>query len=496
MSAAGLPRAVGRVETCVRSLASKPDFPAFSKHVQDVLAAIEHDQLSPRELGQLILPDFSLTLNLLRRANARNLSGRQIVSITHAVVMLGMEAVRHLASGQLIFEHFHDKPAGVRELMTLSILSANHVRQLTRPYPEVRSEEAYLCGMVRNLGEVLASYYLPAQYARILKLNDQKGLPLSSACKEVLQFTFEDLGEAVVRHWGLPERVATSVHATVPPKGPLSPRDLLMAAVSLGHLMTTSVYRMDPEEGAERLKASLRMHESWFRLSRDEVDRILAEAITGTQESFAAMNVSIDDLRLEAQTRTILQAMDTADAPADPDVAAEAPAEPEHRLETLSKEVFSLVESRGRCDLNQLIVKVLETVCEGTGAERAIFAFVDPERIFIEGRIGFGQHVDELIEKFKFRVSMRGGPVAMALLCKRSIWFDAARGETSPIADFFGCRSFGLYPIVVSGQAVGSIYMESRRRSLDLGSREEYLLERLRDALTSAFVRVRSGSNS
>ena len=36
-------------------------------------------------------------------------------------------------------------------------------------------EEAYLCGMFRNLGEVLAAAYVPDQYAEILReLRTQK----------------------------------------------------------------------------------------------------------------------------------------------------------------------------------------------------------------------------------------------------------------------------------------------------------------------------------
>jgi len=100
-----------KIANCVKSLTGKPDFPSFSQHVQAILAAVDHDEVSPRELTGLILRDYSLSLTLLRKANARNFPGRQIVSITHAVALLGTETVRRLAAGLRIFEHVHDQPA-------------------------------------------------------------------------------------------------------------------------------------------------------------------------------------------------------------------------------------------------------------------------------------------------------------------------------------------------------------------------------------------------
>ena len=300
------------ISNCVRALVKKPDFPAFSEHIQKVLAATDDEEASVRELTNLIIRDYSLTLKLLRASNAYNFSGRPILSITHALTMLGTEALRHLASSLLIFEHFHNKPAGVRELMMLSMLTANHVRGIARHVPCLKPEEAYLCGMLRNLGEVLAAYYLPGPYTKILTLIKERRSPVSVACQQILHFTFEDLGEAVARYWGMPEKVATSVRADLPISGPTdSPRNLLLAAVSMGHRITTAVYRMEPEGGPSRLKVCTWDYSSVLPLTREDVEEILKSAVSETQESFAAIGVPIDELHLETQTRRALNAHPT-----------------------------------------------------------------------------------------------------------------------------------------------------------------------------------------
>jgi HD-like signal output (HDOD) protein len=479
-----------KISECVKSLTGKPDFPVFSQHVQAILAAVDAEQ-SARELTRLIVHDYSLTLKVLLRANAYNVSGRPILSVTHAVVMLGTEAVRHIAAGLLIFEHFHNKPAGVKELMTLSILSANHVREIAAArLPRVALEEAYLCGMTRNLGEILVAYYLPHEYAEILRRVRDRPQPLDTACEAVLEFSFEDLGEAVSRYWGMPDRVVACQRAAVPIAGPTKSPDLLMDAVSLGHLMTTAAYRMQPQAGATLLKLCLEDHYPWLRLTREDVDEILQKAIDATRKSFEAMDVRIGQLRLEEQTRKVLEAMAAAGPkPAQPIMVL--PPAADDTLERLTAEVCGLVESGSSLDLNTLILMVLEAIYRGAGFERVIFAFVNPERTQIEGRIGLGDGVDKLIRKFKFRMSMSGGPVATALLCRRSVVVDSRRNEVNQLTRTLGCKYLGLYTLAVEGPVVGCIYMESRNTHPKLDSSQYYLLDRLRDVLVGAIARLR-----
>lgn len=480
-----------RISNCVTLLSGKPDFPTFSEHVQAIMAAVDGAGVSARELTDLIIRDYSLSLLLLRRANAHNVSGRPILSITHAVVMLGIEAVRHVAASLLIFEHFHNKPAAVRELMMLSMLTASHVQQIARRVPDVQPQEAYLCGLVRNLGELLVSYYMPIDYARILKRAEERKLPLARACMDILQFSFEDLGAAVANYWAMPQRVAECQRATAPLRLPgRGGHNLLMAAVSLGHEITTAVYRMEPETGAVRLKSCLQDHYGVLPLARQEVDTILANSIGETQKTFGAMGVHINELRLQAQTCGVLEAMtveDEAPVGSRPRVVATCETD---ILGQLAKDVHTLVAARSNLDLNTLILMVLEAIYRGAGFDRALFAFVNQERTYIEGRLGLGEGVDRLVERFKFRMAGTGGPVSAALLARRSVFGN----QGSSLARFLGCSFVGLYPVVVGGQVVGCIYMENQQPRAEPDEGQLRHLGQLRDSLVLAMRQLRGSA--
>src|SRR5580692_5947822 len=125
-----------------------PEFPALSRSIEQVLLKVE-EGASLQHITNVILKDYSLTLRILRTANSAlyNRSGRHIRSISHAVSLLGVESVREMATGVVLLEHFRKHSPGLKELILLSLLTANHAREVATRIGYPKPEEAYLCGM-------------------------------------------------------------------------------------------------------------------------------------------------------------------------------------------------------------------------------------------------------------------------------------------------------------------------------------------------------------
>jgi hypothetical protein len=247
---------------------------------------------------------------------------------------------------------------------------------------------------------------------------------------------------------------------------------------------------MDPKEGADHLKACLREQSAWLPIARKEVEEILKIGLSDTQESFSAMGIQLDELRLEAQTRSTVQAL-AEDGSAQSTGEADPSPPDGDTLERLAKDVCLLLDSPSEFELNALILKVLEAIHRGAGFERVIFAFLNEEGTSIEGRIGVGDNVDSLIEQFKFRMSLGGGPVSLALLLKHTVVGDTGGAEANKIGRLFGSSYLCLYPVVVARQVVGCIYGECRNPRPDLNSRDLSILEELRDSLAAAIARLK-----
>ncbi len=486
-----------RIESCLREILRQSDFPAISHHIQQVMCALQDEGASFRHLTSLVLRDYSLTLKVLRVANSAqyNRSGRPILSVSHAVVLLGADAIRYLAGSLVLFEHYQKHSPGLKELMLLSLLTANQTRAAAAQVRYPRREEAYLCGMFCNLGEVLIACYFPQPYACILGLIQDQNLSAREACLRILQFTYEDLGQAVAQHWNMPDQVTRCILdlETKPPKGALGSIDLLSMLTSFGHALTMAVYRRDAEGTRSRVNLLIKDYLPVLELRREDVGRILDTALLDTKNIFNLLHIPFDNLRLSRQA-------EAATAGAAEAVAAEGGLDLEqltsgpNLLEQLTHEVEVLVEAPGEFHLNNVLLMILEAIYRGGPFDRVLFCLVNPEHTYIQGRVGLGDGADGLRDSFCFPLSSRGGPIGAALRMKQELFLPEAGAAGSAEQDtlrVLGAASFGLLPVLVDNVLVGGLYFDRLGTEAPTDARTVRRLSKLRDLTGAAIKRSR-----
>jgi HD-like signal output (HDOD) protein len=472
-----------RLAACVERLSASADLPAFSHHVQELMSITTDERSSLWQVADTILKNVSLTGKVLRVVNAMhyNRLGEPILSISRAISLIGVNAIRDLAAGLLLFEHFGDRGAGVRELVLLSLLSANHARQAAIRTGHVQAEEAYLCGMFRGLGEVLVACYMPDEHAEILAQGAPHGRSDREAALRVLKFSYEDLGRAMAQQWRLGDKVSGAIRSpdTVQ-DSPGSEGERLALVTAFGHELSTCVYRMGPAAGRERLLALLRRWGPAMSLNEENIDAFLTAALAETRDTFAAAGVPLDRAQLE---RHIRRAVAPSAVEEEPPVEASAPAPAATAakpalmersgpatLAALTREMKSVVDSGGARGLNDVILMTIEAMARGVGFDRVLFCLLDVDRSHIQARMGAGDGVTELIARFRFPISQTSEPVWTAVRLQRDVFVERVResryGRT-PFAAVVGAASFGLLPLELDGTVIGCFYFD--RRTADLG---------------------------
>src|SRR5262249_4000399 len=238
----------------------QPNLPAFSHHLAELRNATGSDTTTLNLLTNTVLKNVSLTAMVLRMANSiqYNPRGRAVLSVSRAVVMMGWDAIKNLALGVLVFEHFRNQSEKLKELVLLAMLTANHSRQIAIRSGLRGIEEAYLCGLFQNLGELVVACYLPNEYARILDGISRNQTEVE-ACEEVLEFRYEDLGKTLARRWNLPETVAVCMES---PDFSLAVSDgeRLRIISQFSHALSASVYRKSPSECKDALSALIKRY--------------------------------------------------------------------------------------------------------------------------------------------------------------------------------------------------------------------------------------------
>lgn len=483
-----------RLRRRLAEILRRPDFPAFSEHIQRVMNSARDEDASVRLITNIILRDYSLTLRLLRTANspAYNRSGRPIHSVTHAVTLLGLEAVRNLAGGLLLFEHYRNTSPGLKELMLLSLLTANHASHASMLAHYPRFEEAYICGMYRNLGEVLVACYFPREYQALLREMNERSLTQRDAARQVFGFPLEELGQACSRHWGMPEAVTAAIRNWQPSRGAADSIEQLNNLTAFAHGLTTAVHRRDPATARPRLRLLVDMYRSTLGLEMEDAQWIADASVSDTKETFAALQVPLDDLRLRHQ---IAEAMAAAAQEGPSEAAGGELEEPGSLLEKLTGEVEAFVAGDNGFDLNRALMMVLETVCRGTGFDRAAFCLVNPERTHLQARVGLGEDIDALLERFHYPITGPGNPITLALTLRQDLFVDRERDgrfEHTELVRSMKPSAFALLPVEVDGVALGCLYLDrmSDPETRDEGERRG--LASLRDLSARAIARSRS----
>ena len=490
----------------------RQNIPAFSHHILEVMGMIGNDEASFRHLTNTILHDYSLTLAVLRLANSAyyNRSGKPVCSVARAVTLMGIESIKRVAGGLMLLENYEKRPAGLKELLLLSLLTASHSSQAARHLHMPDSEQAYLCGMFRNLGEILVVLYFPEAYEKILREIQDNKLTVHEACIKVMEFPYEDLGRAVANSWNLPGTVSRAMDPSNPlSSGKQTDDERLKTVVAFSHELTNCVYRRPPEDRTQAIDNLLEKYSSIADLSRKIVEEVLDEAVTETKDIFTVAGVPFNDLHLRRQFQLALSggegAQGTGSAalaavtvgvgPAAAHAAAPQPSCDENLLDQLVAEVKAAVEPVNNPKLNEVLMMALEACHRGAGFDRVFFCLATPDRSMVRGRLGLGPAIDDVIEHLHIPLSGHQESLTLALLTKRDIFIDTQhddRYQDSQIVRALGACSFGLYPVVVENVVVGCLYFDRLAPNAPPSQKILDTLGQLRDVLAELIRRTRA----
>jgi HD-like signal output (HDOD) protein len=477
----------------------QPNFPALAEHIQELMLRMQDEEITLRQVTNIILKDVGLSLRVLRTANSAhyNRSDRPILTIGHAVALMGLDAVRDLAATLLLLRHFRRSAPGVRHLLALSLLTANHARSAAALFGYRHYEEAYLCGMFRNLGEVLMACYFPKDYLAVLEDMKARKCAEKSSCRAVLGFTYEEMGQATILQWNMPDRVAASMRPPGPIRGPLGKEEnILPALAAFAHELTTVMHRDPPEGLRGRMRKVLDLHGPNFQFRQRDIEWIAEQAIQETKSTFDMLQIPLDDLRLKTQMEQAIEMLKSGEGDWEHREDAAGNEEPERPgadlIEALKEEVSQVV-SNGGFDLNQVLMMVVEAIQRGGGFSRVLFCLVTPDHSQIQARLGLGENIEELIQKFRFLLHGVSGPLGEAMIERRDLIVTQGLSLHSPFARGLGAGCFGIYPVVVDHVVAGCLYFDAEK-PVKLNGSQRAALAGLRDLAVKAISITREAN--
>lgn len=194
------------MEQLVRDIDSIPPFPAT---VTKVLQVIDTPKVNAKDLASILAEDQSLATTLLRYANSAYYGlPRQVSTVSEATVIMGFAAIKGLLLAAAVHKTINKEVTGYSlaqgELWNHSINCAMLAKYLAVKCRFHIPEQAFVAGLIHDVGKVVLSTYVGAQFEEILRLVQQENIPFMDAEKRVLGFNHSEVGAALAKKWNLP----------------------------------------------------------------------------------------------------------------------------------------------------------------------------------------------------------------------------------------------------------------------------------------------------
>jgi signal transduction histidine kinase/HD-like signal output (HDOD) protein len=192
---------------CLEALDSLPTLPVIA--LEAIKRALSPDA-SIEDLAEVIELDPPLAAMALRVANAPY-DGRagNITSLKTALSKLGYPVLRGIALSVPALDLFSDRQADYGldpgGLWLHSIGTAVWARELAnRVSPPVDPEEAFLSGLLHDIGKVFLCSQMKDSYRHIVSRATERGTPLCRAERDSIGYDHADVGHWILENWGIP----------------------------------------------------------------------------------------------------------------------------------------------------------------------------------------------------------------------------------------------------------------------------------------------------
>ncbi len=193
-----------------RLLAAVERMPAFPQSVAKVLKLAGDINCSQKDLVEVIKRDPVFTLKILRLVNSAYFGlSREISSINHASVYLGLNTLKNVALGLAsvgVIPKSASRRLDMGAFWLHSLATATCTRLLGLKLGVSRDDAAeyFAAGLLHDVGKAVLAVYMPDEFERATAMAREPGEALHRCERAVFGVTHADVGAMLAGKWNLP----------------------------------------------------------------------------------------------------------------------------------------------------------------------------------------------------------------------------------------------------------------------------------------------------
>lgn len=429
------------------------DLPGFSKVVRAIVGAMRGDEDSEFNITKTVLSDPALTQRVLRLANSAMYSvfGQSINTVSRAAIVLGTEAIGHLALGLKLIEGLSSASKGVqstRSEMECAVLAGHIARQVASHATSRDAEEAVVCSMLHSLGRVMLQFYMPEAWDKVGRRSVELSQSENEAAIALLGLSVDDLGREVARHWSFPPALIESMQEIKPElrEEPLDHTQWLASVATMSSQCAKLLCseEQDTQEGLQQVAESYS-------------DMLGIDAVHLVGAVNAALTSVSEDVMIHLPVRAPV-----VEIPVEVEVRA---GKPLNALQQLQQGVIEVRDASDTASTGQLMSMALEVIYKSLGFSRAIMFLRNRASSQYAARMCFGEGAQDLLPELVFPDAYQPDVFHAALASDKMIFVENAHDARfiSKLPRWWklslpAARGFMVLPLVANRHPLGFIY--------------------------------------
>ena len=373
------------------ALQSDGDFPVSARIVSELRQLTSDPKTSAEQVTEVILREPSLGTRVLHFVNSAFMRrAKPILTVSQAVVQIGMKPLAELCSGLVLLQKFvpaarRSSPFAscLKRTVLVSLLSGsikantNSVKSKSSPLSD---EGGYLVGQFAELGVLLLGFYFPEILEAASKRSEQKNQDLASSINDLTGLSPWTLSVEVIDALGLPKYFIEVLHACDSPgrnpDKPLTPEielaaRVLICATDLGSCIADGKSKIELDAKIAMAQNSLEIDPGKLRELIADLPRMFRDHCSSVELALPALPDFLSTYSISVQdSQTLSLSSNTSE------------------FEAFLREVRQMVEHRE--STASIITSVMETIAYGLKFDRVFLMLLSPNKQKLMGRMLLG----------------------------------------------------------------------------------------------------------
>lgn len=278
-----------RIKNVIQDIQQLPTLPTIYNKLSN---SIGDPKTSARKVSGIIEDDQALTIKIFKIINSAFYSFPQkITTISHAVVLLGFNEIKHIALAASIIDLFGETGEEQRfnhdEFWKHSLAVGVCSRIIAKKVGAMKikdAEEAFTAGLVHDIGKIVEDQFMHDEFAKMLLIRDKLQTSMRDAEMKTFGFTHQEVGQFLSERWQLPDSFAGVIgYHNSPANSKVDTR--LQILIAVVHIADILVHALELGNGGDSFIPQID-DASWELLgfSKSYIEIIMSETKKGFED--------------------------------------------------------------------------------------------------------------------------------------------------------------------------------------------------------------------